>query len=286
MKYYMTLFHIALFSILLMMMGCNESSGENNDEPLETKLVLRDSSGQESSQFAQDETIEFFLTLTNNTNENITLNFPTPHQYNFYINSPSNTQIWRSEIDYSYLDTSLTIPAGESIVLNDSLSTSIPEGHYTAFGGIINQSHKKFDFIVGDGNAPNNFNNEQLETKIVLKDSSGQESNQFAQGETIEFFLTLTNHSSEDITLNFTDGQQFDFYINHASGHLEIWRWSDNKAFIQALTDLTIPAGETIEISEFWNQILSDGEFTEYSSFTAFGGVLNQNQEKFDFIIQ
>lgn len=140
--------------------------------------------------------------------------------------------------------------------------------------------------LVSCGGSSDSDNDQQLETKLILRDSFRQESDSFIQGENIEFLLTVTNNSSDPLTLNFLDGQQYDFYIN-SSIDTEVWRWSADKAFTQALTELVIQAGESIEISQVWNQTLAGGGVISIGNYFAFGSLLDQSPEaEFNFSIQ
>jgi len=126
----------------------------------------------------------------------------------------------------------------------------------------------------------------QLEQNFNLKDTFSQQSNNFLQGENIELFLVLTNHSANAVTLTFSSGQQYDFYIK-SSIDAEVWRWSENKVFTLDTTELTLRAGESVEVSEIWNQEFSGSDMAAVGSYSAFGLFLGQPETlQFDFIIQ
>ena len=138
----------------------------------------------------------------------------------------------------------------------------------------------------GNSSSGNNQGDQKLELGLILRDAFTQESNSFVQGENIEFFLVATNNSSNTITLNFIDTQQYDFYIS-SSTNTEIWRWSADKVFGDALTELVIQAGDSIEISEIWDQSLPGGGTIAIGSYSAAGSLLDQSQEvQFGFTIQ
>ena len=86
--------------------------------------------------------------------------------------------------------------------------------------------------------------------------------------------------------MNFSDGQQYDFYITSLSG-TEVWRWSSDKAFIQALTQLVIPAQGSVVIKQTWDQTLFAGGNLAIGSYTAFGSLLERSPTaQFSFTIQ
>ena len=95
----------------------------------------------------------------------------------------------------------------------------------------------------------------------------------------------LTNNSNEAVTLHFNSGQQYDFYIT-STPDTEVWGWSGGKGFTQALTELVIPGGESVEVSKIWNQKLSGDKVISSGSYTAFGSFLDQSPEaQFGFTI-
>jgi len=98
--------------------------------------------------------------------------------------------------------------------------------------------------------------------------------------------LEITNNGSETVRLNFNSGQQFDFYILGPE-EIELWRWSDDKAFTEALTELVLPAGGSFLVAEVWEQSLPEGGIMPIGSYTVFGSFLNQSPEtEFNFRIQ
>ena len=113
-----------------------------------------------------------------------------------------------------------------------------------------------------------------LDVQLILKDQFDQQADIFVQREEVTFFLSVTNNGTGDAQLNFLNSQQYDFYIQSSNGG-EAWRWSDDKAFTTALTELSIAVGETVEISQVWDQELSDGENLPVGSYTAFGSLLD-----------
>lgn len=75
----------------------------------------------------------------------------------------------------------------------------------------------------------------------------------------IELKIIVKNDSKNDICIEFTSGQRFDFQLLDAEKNV-LWTWSANKMFIQVLSTLEIKAGETVEFSD----IISEGEYSEF----------------------
>lgn len=116
--------------------------------PLETTLVLRDKFGQTSDSFVQGEDIEFVLMVKNNTNEPITMHFNDGQQYDFYVLSSSDAEVWRWSARQGFIQvlTTLTVspvaPIQASYVWNQGLigGGALPIGDYTAVGSFLDQS--------------------------------------------------------------------------------------------------------------------------------------------------
>jgi hypothetical protein len=130
--------------------------------------------------------------------------------------------------------------------------------------------------LVGCGGNSSSTSNQQnsdsrLEVRLVLKDKFGQTSDLFTQSEDIEFSLTLTNTSSEPITLKFSSGHQFDFYVYSTNDEI-VWRWSEGMAFITAESpEFEIPAGGSIDANMTWDQTLLGGGTIPVGSYSAAG---------------
>jgi intracellular proteinase inhibitor BsuPI len=92
-----------------------------------------------------------------------------------------------------------------------------------------------------------------FETRLVLKNSAGDETREFKAGETITFVVTLTNRASVPRTLTFPTSQTHDCFVNTAD-HKEVWRHSSGRMFAQMITEVTLKPGESRVFTATWNQ--------------------------------
>lgn len=76
----------------------------------------------------------------------------------------------------------------------------------------------------------------------------------------VRFVLHVTNSSSAPITLNFSSSKRYDFYVETLQGE-EVWRWSDGMAFMQALSEDTLAAGESWTMEAVWEPEVPPGEY-------------------------
>jgi len=69
-------------------------------------------------------------------------------------------------------------------------------------------------------------------------------------GDSVRFTLRVTNASESPVALTFPTGQSYDFVVH--DGGEEVWRWSGDMMFTQAIRTESLAAGETLEFSEWW----------------------------------
>jgi hypothetical protein len=68
--------------------------------------------------------------------------------------------------------------------------------------------------------------------------------------DSVRFHLRLTNASDAAVELTFPTGQSFDFVVSQ--GGREVWRWSADQMFTQAIRHERLAPGETREYTARW----------------------------------
>jgi len=68
--------------------------------------------------------------------------------------------------------------------------------------------------------------------------------------DSVHFVLQVTNTSAAPVTLNFSSGQLFDFMVSRDGR--EVWRWSAERMFTQALRSERLDAGDTRTYTAAW----------------------------------
>ncbi len=71
-----------------------------------------------------------------------------------------------------------------------------------------------------------------------------------AVGDSVHFAFQITNTSSQPVELRYRNGQSYDFLV--LRGEMEVWRWSSDQMFTQALRQEQLQPGETLEFEESW----------------------------------
>ena len=78
-------------------------------------------------------------------------------------------------------------------------------------------------------------------------------------GDGVEFSFAVVNAGDTPIELTFRDACRADFAVY--DGDEEVWRYSDDRAFAQTLTDLDLQPGEEATFDESWPDPTS-GDYT------------------------
>ncbi|HYH81901.1 MAG TPA: BsuPI-related putative proteinase inhibitor [Longimicrobium sp.] len=76
-----------------------------------------------------------------------------------------------------------------------------------------------------------------------------------ASADSVRFTLQVTNASQQPVTLQFSSGQSYDFTVR--DGSTEVWRWSADMMFTQALRGESLAPGQTRSWSETWRPAAS-----------------------------
>ncbi|HYR11229.1 MAG TPA: BsuPI-related putative proteinase inhibitor [Longimicrobium sp.] len=89
-------------------------------------------------------------------------------------------------------------------------------------------------------------------------------------GDTVTFTLQVTNPSAAPVAFTFASGQTYDFAVRPAGAGGEVWRWSADRGFTQAVRTLTLAPGETWTFGERWTPPAETrGELTAVARLTS-----------------
>lgn len=105
-----------------------------------------------------------------------------------------------------------------------------------------------------------------LVVELVLNGGEGE----FTQGEPISMTLAITNCEDGSLRRVYASGQQYDFVVSDDQQR-ELWRWSHDKAFTQAIQEATFGPGETVTYTEVWDQSSNDAEQVPLGHYDVLG---------------
>jgi hypothetical protein len=100
-----------------------------------------------------------------------------------------------------------------------------------------------------------------------------------AQGDSVEFLLQVTNTTDSAVELVYPTGQSFDFVVSDSAGG-EVWRWSADRMFTQAVREDELAPGETITHSVVWRAADQPrGEYSVLGTLTVADRTVQQRTE-------
>ena len=94
---------------------------------------------------------------------------------------------------------------------------------------------------------------------------------EYPAGAPIELMLRIRNRGSETVRLLMRTGQLFDFIVQR-NGEV-VWRWSEGRAFTQAVTQLVLLPDETRAFTVRWDGTDNTGARVPPGSYTVTGRV-------------
>lgn len=97
------------------------------------------------------------------------------------------------------------------------------------------------------------------------------------EGEEARFVLQVTNTTTSPIELAFSSGQTHDFVVLRDGR--EVWRWSGDRMFTQALRTETLAPGATLSFEESWKPGEVSGELTLVGRLTSTSHPVEQRTE-------
>ncbi|MHB9027537.1 MAG: BsuPI-related putative proteinase inhibitor, partial [Candidatus Latescibacterota bacterium] len=71
------------------------------------------------------------------------------------------------------------------------------------------------------------------------------------------------------VSITFPTGQSYDFIVSRDNS--EVWRWSTDRFFTQAIREATIAAGNSLTFTETWDQTNNDVERVPAGTYSVTG---------------
>jgi hypothetical protein len=90
--------------------------------------------------------------------------------------------------------------------------------------------------------------------------------------------MTVTNPTSRTIVVPFRSGQQFDVEVVQ-EGHV-IWNWAHDRAYTQALSEITMRPGDKQSYAARWNFETNDGRRVPPGRYTVRGILMSDTGER------
>lgn len=92
----------------------------------------------------------------------------------------------------------------------------------------------------------------------------------YFRGQPVRITFRKRNLSDQTVTLEYSTSQLFDFYISNQNGR-EIWRWSEDQAFLPVIREIVLSPGEEETTEIIWNQRNKSGNLVAPQTLTLWG---------------
>ena len=120
-------------------------------------------------------------------------------------------------------------------------------------------------------------------TRLVMRDSAGNETYSFTRGELITFEVTVRNKTAQPVDLQYT-GISGAAFVFTRGGDEPLWYPGYGTMFAQVVQTVRLDANETKTYSITWNQELPNGTFLTRGNYRARGafwapGVFGPNSD-------
>ncbi len=96
----------------------------------------------------------------------------------------------------------------------------------------------------------------------------------YVVGESVAATVTARHEGRTPLGVQFNSGQRFDLIVRRR-GAL-IWRWSNDKAFIQVVQEVSLRPGETMTFQATWDQLDLQGRRVEPGEYEMIGVFLGR----------
>jgi hypothetical protein len=111
----------------------------------------------------------------------------------------------------------------------------------------------------GDDGGPGSTTEAGFDVKLELRGTNGAPSSSFTVGNNIVFAVIITNLSGGAQTLTLPTSQIYDLAVLPEGSATPTWRWSFNRVFQPASTDLTFTSHQSITYLFIWDGVLENG---------------------------
>ncbi|WP_404429411.1 BsuPI-related putative proteinase inhibitor [Sutcliffiella horikoshii] len=100
-----------------------------------------------------------------------------------------------------------------------------------------------------------------------------------------DFIFTVTNNHEKDADIHFSSGQEYDYVVQDASGKT-VKRLSTGMMYTQAIKELVLAPGESLEYPTTYKDVAADLPPGEYSIQFIFTGTNHQATAKETFTVE
>lgn len=202
--------------------------------------------------------------------------YSTSQEYDFTARDANGTAVWTWSYGKTFgSSTSKTIGAGETVVFQETWAFTDNAGA-GVFDGTFSITGTFLGNYLGRSGAKTGTQDVSLFTPDPLQVTFATDKSSYSKlSSPAALSLTVTNIASYPVTIDFQNGQSFDFSAKNSSG-TTVWTWSNGKTFDPAPAQLVLAPGESVQYTGTWSFKNNSGSTVADGYYTLGGTFLGQ----------
>ncbi len=207
----------------------------------------------------------------------VTTSYSTSQKYDFTARDANGTAVWTWSHGKTFgSSTSKTFAAGETLVIQETWAFTDDAGA-GVFDGTFSITGTFLGNYLGRSGAKTGTQDVSLFTPDPLEVTFATDKSSYSKLSSAPAALTLTvtNIASYAVTIDFQNGQSFDFSAKNSSG-TTVWTWSNGKTFDPAPVQLVLAPGESLQFTGSWALKNNSGSSVADGNYTLGGTFLGQ----------
>ena len=207
----------------------------------------------------------------------VTASYSTGQKYDFTARDATGTAVWTWSYGKTFgSSTSKTFAPGETWVVQeswtfaDNAGSGVIDGTYSITGSFLGN-------YLGRSGAKTATQDVSLFTPdpLVATFSTDKSAYSRLSSSSAALTLTVTNVASYPVTINFQNGQSFDFSASNSSG-TTVWTWSNGQSFDPAPMQVVLAPNESLQFTGAWTFKNNSGANVADGYYTVSGTFLGQ----------
>ncbi|MFY0530002.1 BsuPI-related putative proteinase inhibitor [Archangium gephyra] len=207
----------------------------------------------------------------------VTTSYSTSQKYDFTARDANGTAVWTWSHGKTFgSSTSKTFAAGETLVIQETWTFTDNAGA-GVFDGTFSITGTFLGNYLGRSGAKTGTQDVSLFTPDPLEVTFATDKSSYSKlsSSPAALTLTVTNTASYPVTLDFQNGQSFDFSAKNSSG-TTVWTWSNGKTFDPAPVQAVLAPGESLQFTGSWTLKNNSGSSVPDGYYTVDGTFLGQ----------
>lgn len=206
----------------------------------------------------------------------VTTSYSTSQKYDFTARDANGTAVWTWSYGKTFgSGTSKTFAGGETLVIQETWTFTNDAGS-GVFDGTFSITGTFLGNYLGRSGAKTGSQDVSLSTPDPIQVTFAADKSSYSKlSSPAALTLTVTNIAPYAVTIDFANGQSFDFSAKNASG-TTVWTWSNGKTFDPAPVQVVLAPGESLQYTGSWSFKNNSGSTVADGNYTVGGTFLGQ----------